>query len=237
MAECCWGQGAAWTLWELSWYFVAGAGSGDVEVTIQDPTGQKGTVEPQLEARGDSTYRCSYQPTMEGVHTVHVTFAGVPIPRSPYTVTIGQGRLVPATYVPHCWGLPWDGRLEGPTPALPTLAPGVSASTVGVSSLSSPAGALLPVPLALSISLSLHAFTFGRTCSSCLESCCSLLCPQGQRYLDLSCFGRGGLGGAGELVWSRWEEAITSWSGPQVLGSGSLSFLPGMSLPISWGQL
>lgn len=64
-------------------------------------------------------------------------------------------------------------------------------------------------PLALSISLSLHAFTFGRTCSSCLESCCSLLCPQGQRYLDLSSFGRGGLGGAGQvgggchiLVWA-----------------------------------
>lgn len=124
MAEYCWGPGAAWRLWELSWYFVAGAGSGDVEVTIQDPTGQKGTVEPQLEARGDSTYRCSYQPTMEGVHTVHVTFAGVPIPRSPYTVTIGQGRLVPATYVPHYWGLPWDGRLEGPTPALPPWHPG-----------------------------------------------------------------------------------------------------------------
>lgn len=70
--------------------FTAGAGTGEVEVVIQDPTGQKGTVEPQLEARGDSTYRCSYQPTMEGVHTVHVTFAGVPIPRSPYTVTVGQ---------------------------------------------------------------------------------------------------------------------------------------------------
>lgn len=67
---------------------------GEVEVVIQDPSGQKGTVEPQLETRGDSTYRCSYQPIMEGVHTVHVTFAGVPIPRSPYTVTVGQGRLV-----------------------------------------------------------------------------------------------------------------------------------------------
>lgn len=77
-------------------YLVAGAGTGEVEVVIQDPAGQKGTVEPQLEARGDSTYRCSYQPTMEGVHTVHVTFAGVPIPRSPYTVTVGQGRPVPA---------------------------------------------------------------------------------------------------------------------------------------------
>ncbi|PNJ09478.1 FLNA isoform 5 [Pongo abelii] len=70
--------------------FTAGAGTGEVEVVIQDPMGQKSTVEPQLEARGDSTYRCSYQPTMEGVHTVHVTFAGVPIPRSPYTVTVGQ---------------------------------------------------------------------------------------------------------------------------------------------------
>ncbi|XP_014652985.1 PREDICTED: filamin-A isoform X4 [Ceratotherium simum simum] len=70
--------------------FTAGAGTGEVEVVIQDPAGQKGTVEPQLEARGDSTYRCSYQPTMEGVHTVHVTFAGVPIPRSPYIVTVGQ---------------------------------------------------------------------------------------------------------------------------------------------------
>lgn len=77
---------------ELSLCLGTGAGIGEVEVVIQDPTGQKGTVEPQLEARGDSTYRCSYQPTMEGVHTVHVTFAGVPIPRSPYTVTVGQGR-------------------------------------------------------------------------------------------------------------------------------------------------
>lgn len=80
----------------LSRCLVAGAGTGEVDVVIQDPTGQKGAVEPQLEARGDSTYRCSYQPTMEGVHTVHVTFAGVPIPRSPYTVTVGQGRPVPA---------------------------------------------------------------------------------------------------------------------------------------------
>lgn len=80
---------------------------------IQDPAGQKGTVEPQLEARGDSTYRCSYQPTMEGVHTVHVTFAGVPIPRSPYTVTVGQGRLVLAA--PH-WSLPWEGQQGGSHP-------------------------------------------------------------------------------------------------------------------------
>lgn len=81
---------------------MAGAGTGEVEVVIQDPMGNKGTVEPQLEARGDSTYRCSYQPSMEGTHTVYVTFAGVPIPRSPYTVTVGQGRraLQPGSLLP-----------------------------------------------------------------------------------------------------------------------------------------
>lgn len=97
-------------------YFAAGAGTGEVEVMIQDPAGQKGTVEPQLEARGDSTYRCSYQPTVEGVHTVHVTFAGVPIPRSPFTVTVGQGRLVWATPLLEP---PVGGAAKaGPTPTL-----------------------------------------------------------------------------------------------------------------------
>lgn len=95
---------------ELKLCLLAGAGTGEVEVVIQDPTGQKGTVEPQLEARGDSMYRCSYQPTMEGVHTVHVTFAGVPIPRSPYMVTVGQGGSGPDS--PHACrlglGLWWE---------------------------------------------------------------------------------------------------------------------------------
>ncbi|XP_031800606.1 filamin-A isoform X2 [Sarcophilus harrisii] len=70
--------------------FTAGAGVGEVEVVIQDPTGKKGTVEQQLEDKGNSTYRCSYKPTLEGVYTIYVTFAGIPIPRSPYTVTVGQ---------------------------------------------------------------------------------------------------------------------------------------------------
>ncbi|XP_044538678.1 filamin-A [Gracilinanus agilis] len=70
--------------------FTAGAGVGDVEVVIQDPTGKKGMVDQQLEDKGNSTYRCSYKPTLEGTYTIYVTFAGVPIPRSPYTVTVGQ---------------------------------------------------------------------------------------------------------------------------------------------------
>lgn len=172
---------------------MAGAGTGEVEVMIQDPAGQKGTVEPQLEARGDSTYRCSYQPTMEGVHTVHVTFAGVPIPRSPYTVTVGQGRLVLAT--PH-WSLPREGQQGGSHPG--TL--GLCFHCLGALSFLpcwGPSASSSSRPLRACLSLSLHAFTFGRTRSSCLETCCSLLCLQGQRYLDLSSSGRGGGGWAG----------------------------------------
>lgn len=113
---------------KLSRCLVAGAGTGEVDVVIQDPTGQKGTVETQLEARGDSTYRCSYQPTTEGVHTVHVTFAGVPIPRSPYTVTVGQGRPVPAApRARHCrLGLPPEGVARASLPVGPAPAPWVS---------------------------------------------------------------------------------------------------------------
>lgn len=81
----------------------------------------------------------------------------------------------------------------------------------------------------VSLSLSLHAFTFGRARSSCLETCCSLLCPQGQRYLALSSFGREGGGWEGRwgLEWSRWEEAryFLAWAiGPGVMALSS-SFL------------
>lgn len=145
----CQGLGAAWGLWELRRCLVAGAGSGEVEVVIQDPAGQKGTVEPQLEARGDSTYRCSYQPTMEGVHTVHVTFAGVPIPRSPYTVAVGQGRPAPAASVGHGCGPAAAGGEAAPAPS-----PGaVCASAVWGSSFFPCGGLLLLLsPLRLSLS-------------------------------------------------------------------------------------
>lgn len=71
---------------------VSGAGVGEIEVIIQDPSGRKGTVEQQLEDKGNSTYRCTYKPTLEGTYTIYITFGGMPIPRSPYTVTVGQGK-------------------------------------------------------------------------------------------------------------------------------------------------
>ncbi|XP_069501557.1 filamin-A isoform X3 [Ambystoma mexicanum] len=70
--------------------FTAGAGVGELDVIIQDPNGKKDTVEKQLEDKGSSTYRCTYKPTLEGVYTIYITFGGIQIPKSPYTVTIGQ---------------------------------------------------------------------------------------------------------------------------------------------------
>ncbi|XP_069507070.1 filamin-A-like isoform X2 [Ambystoma mexicanum] len=70
--------------------FTAGAGVGELDVTIQDPNEKKDTVDKQLEDKGSSTYRCTYKPTLEGVYTIYITFGGIQIPKSPYTVTIGQ---------------------------------------------------------------------------------------------------------------------------------------------------
>lgn len=45
-----------------------------------------------LENKGDSVFRCTYVPILEGPHTVYVTFAGQQIPRSPFTVHISEGE-------------------------------------------------------------------------------------------------------------------------------------------------
>lgn len=71
-----------------------GAGAGDVGVIIVDSNGRRDTVEIVLENRGDSIFRCTYIPVLEGAHTVHVTFAGHQIPRSPFTVHISEGMLL-----------------------------------------------------------------------------------------------------------------------------------------------
>uniref|UniRef100_A0A3P8P018 Calponin-homology (CH) domain-containing protein n=1 Tax=Astatotilapia calliptera TaxID=8154 RepID=A0A3P8P018_ASTCA len=67
-----------------------GAGAGDVGVIIVDSNGRRDTVEIVLENRGDSVFRCTYVPVLEGPHVVCVTFAGQQIPRSPFTVHISE---------------------------------------------------------------------------------------------------------------------------------------------------
>uniref|UniRef100_G3P722 Calponin-homology (CH) domain-containing protein n=1 Tax=Gasterosteus aculeatus aculeatus TaxID=481459 RepID=G3P722_GASAC len=70
--------------------YTAGAGNGDVSVVIVDPQGKKDTVELLLENKGDSVFRCTYRPMLEGPHTIHVLFGGQEIPRSPFTVNITE---------------------------------------------------------------------------------------------------------------------------------------------------
>ncbi|XP_030279432.1 filamin-A isoform X1 [Sparus aurata] len=70
--------------------YTAGAGIGEVEVMIMDPAGKKNTVTCNIEDKGNSSYRCTYKPTMEGQHTIYVTFAGGQISKSPFMVTVGE---------------------------------------------------------------------------------------------------------------------------------------------------
>ncbi|XP_034551768.1 filamin-A isoform X4 [Notolabrus celidotus] len=70
--------------------YTAGAGVGEVEVMIMDPAGKKSTVTCTIEDKGNSSYRCTYKPTVEGQHTIYVTFAGGQISKSPFTVTVGE---------------------------------------------------------------------------------------------------------------------------------------------------
>ncbi|XP_044042316.1 filamin-C-like isoform X11 [Siniperca chuatsi] len=106
--------------------YTAGAGAGDVGVIIVDSNGRRDTVEIVLENKGDSIFRCTYVPVLEGPHTVYVTFAGQQIPRSPFTVQISEvSQSVPppgspVQIVPQCTRTPpSDKTRRGPPPTPP----------------------------------------------------------------------------------------------------------------------
>ncbi|KAM7421946.1 hypothetical protein PAMA_010159 [Pampus argenteus] len=73
--------------------YTAGAGTGDVTAMIRDPQGRDNSVEVMMEDKGDSVYRCTYRPAQAGPHTVTVTFGGVGVPKSPFTVDVGPACL------------------------------------------------------------------------------------------------------------------------------------------------
>uniref|UniRef100_A0A672L8T9 Filamin B n=1 Tax=Sinocyclocheilus grahami TaxID=75366 RepID=A0A672L8T9_SINGR len=68
--------------------YTAGAGVGDVTAVIKDPLGNKNTVEAIMEDKGESVFRCTYKPMQAGPHTINITFGGIAIPKSPFTVNI-----------------------------------------------------------------------------------------------------------------------------------------------------
>ncbi|XP_060691621.1 filamin-B isoform X1 [Hemiscyllium ocellatum] len=69
--------------------YTAGAGVGDISVVIMDPQGSTNT-ELTIEDKGNSTYRCTYRPVQAGHHTIQIAFSQSPIPKSPYSVTVGE---------------------------------------------------------------------------------------------------------------------------------------------------
>uniref|UniRef100_S4RG61 Filamin C n=1 Tax=Petromyzon marinus TaxID=7757 RepID=S4RG61_PETMA len=68
----------------------AGAGVGDVAVTVLDPRGRRDAVEMTLEQRRDAVLRCTYRPLVPGPHIVSVGYAGAAVPHSPFSVNIGE---------------------------------------------------------------------------------------------------------------------------------------------------
>ncbi|XP_018518812.1 LOW QUALITY PROTEIN: filamin-B [Lates calcarifer] len=73
--------------------YTAGAGTGDVTAMIRDPQGRQNSVEVMMEDKGDSVYRCTYRPTQAGPHIVTVTFGGVGVPKSPFSVDVGPACM------------------------------------------------------------------------------------------------------------------------------------------------
>uniref|UniRef100_A0A674CK10 Filamin C n=1 Tax=Salmo trutta TaxID=8032 RepID=A0A674CK10_SALTR len=82
--------------------YTAGGGNGDVSVVIVDPEGKKDTVKLILDNKGDSVFRCTYRPMLEGPHTIHILFAGQEILKSPFKVQIAEGKLHCAIPILHC---------------------------------------------------------------------------------------------------------------------------------------
>ncbi|XP_054832955.1 filamin-B isoform X2 [Eublepharis macularius] len=69
--------------------YTAGAGVGDIGVDVEDHQG-KNTVDVMVEDKGNQVYRCVYKPLHAGPHTIRVVFAGEHVPKSPWSVLIGE---------------------------------------------------------------------------------------------------------------------------------------------------
>jgi filamin len=66
------------------------AGVGQVDVQIIDPKGKANSVPLRVRQNEDdeSKYKCEYEPQLQGPHQVQVSFAGKPVPHSPFNVKV-----------------------------------------------------------------------------------------------------------------------------------------------------
>ncbi|XP_033105527.1 filamin-A-like isoform X5 [Anneissia japonica] len=68
--------------------FTAGAGLGELSVTVKDPNGDPTTSSVMLEDKGKGVFYCQYTPTMMGTYTIEITFSGANIPGSVFEVKV-----------------------------------------------------------------------------------------------------------------------------------------------------
>lgn len=61
---------------------------------VKDPQGRQNVVEVMMEDKGEGVYRCTYRPTQTGPHIVTITFGGVGIPKSPFSVDVAPGEVL-----------------------------------------------------------------------------------------------------------------------------------------------
>ena len=71
---------------------LTGAGTGNVEIIIIDPHGQRDTTKPRIARSTETTYYVEYLPREVGRYTIHIFFAGKEIPASPYPVNVGARK-------------------------------------------------------------------------------------------------------------------------------------------------
>ncbi|XP_072402896.1 filamin-A isoform X1 [Diabrotica undecimpunctata] len=92
------------------------AGRADVEVIVENPRGQREPADVKFNNDKNLTYTVSYQPQMEGIHTIYVLFSGRNSPKSPYHVKV-EGFAGDASKVTASGpGLQHDGvHLNRPT--------------------------------------------------------------------------------------------------------------------------
>ena len=69
-----------------------GAGTGNVEIIIIDPHGQRDTTKPRIARSTETTYYVEYLPREVGRYTIHIFFAGKEIPASPNPVNVGARK-------------------------------------------------------------------------------------------------------------------------------------------------
>ena len=79
--------------------YAQNAGKGTPEVIVLDPKGKKESTPVKISPTPeDDVYKCEYIPTLVGLHSINVFFAGNPIPSSPFGVKVAPSSLPGKVY-------------------------------------------------------------------------------------------------------------------------------------------